>query len=252
MFLRTFVSSIRKDTNMKTIFHRAKERGFNNLGWLKSYHSFSFSQFYDPQKMNFGLLRVLNDDAVSAGMGFGAHPHDNMEIVSIPLSGELKHKDSTGRDEVIKTHDVQIMSAGSGITHSEFNNSREKEVKFLQIWVFPNEKNIEPRYEQKTFLPEDRENRLSTVVSPNKEEGGVWINQDAWFSLGNFDENKTISYDLKKEGNGVYVFVLSGEVEVDGNTLGERDAIGIWETNKIDVKTNTYTELLLIEVPMNF
>ncbi|POY37153.1 hypothetical protein C3K47_08840 [Solitalea longa] len=237
---------------MKTVIHRANERGYNNLGWLKSYHSFSFGSFYDPAKVNFGLLRVLNDDTVAPGLGFGTHPHDNMEIVSIPLSGELRHQDSTGREEVIKTHDVQIMSAGSGIAHSEYNNSRDKEVKFLQVWVFPKERDIEPRYAQKTFLPIDRENKFSVVVSPNPEEGGVLINQDAWFSLGNFDENKTFSYNLNKPGNGIYVFVLSGNIEVEGVDLFERDAIGISDVGTINVKTNSFAELLIIEVPMDF
>ncbi|UKJ07805.1 pirin family protein [Solitalea lacus] len=236
---------------MKTIIHRANERGYNNIGWLKSYHSFSFASYYDPEKIHFGLLRVLNDDTVAPGMGFGTHPHDNMEIVSIPLSGELRHKDSTGREEVIKTNDVQIMSGGSGIAHSEYNNSREHEVKFLQVWVFPKERDIEPRYEQKTFFPEDRDNKFSVVVSPNREEGGVWINQDAFFSLGNFDAGETIEYSIKNKGNGVYVFVLNGEVEIATETLGTRDAIGINDVDTIIVKTNSKTELLLIDVPMN-
>ncbi|MCO4294367.1 pirin family protein [Solitalea sp. MAHUQ-68] len=237
---------------MKTVIHRANERGFNNLGWLKSYHSFSFGSFYDPAKMNFGLLRVLNDDTVAPGLGFGTHPHDNMEIVSIPLSGELLHKDSTGREEVIKTHDVQIMSAGSGIAHSEYNNSRDKEVKFLQIWVFPKERDIEPRYEQKTFLPADRENKFSVVASPDNVNGGVSINQDAWFSLGNFDENQSVDYTLNKPDNGVYVFVLSGNVVVEGVELFERDGLGIYDVKTINVKTNSFSELLIIEVPMDF
>jgi redox-sensitive bicupin YhaK (pirin superfamily) len=200
--------------------------------------------------MNFGLLRVLNDDTVSQGMGFGEHAHDNMEIVSIPLSGELAHKDSTGRNEIIRTNDVQIMSAGSGIRHSEFNHSREKEVKFLQIWVFPKKRDIEPLYEQKTFSPADRENKLFTIVSPTGENGSVTINQDAWFSLGNFNKETSFIYSINKKGNGAYIFVLNGEAEVDNSVLGNRDAIGIWETDKLTIKVKPSTELLILDVPM--
>lgn len=234
---------------MKTILHRANERGHANHGWLDSYHSFSFAGFYDPNKIHFGALRVLNDDTVKGGNGFGKHPHDNMEIVSIPLSGDLKHEDSTGRKEVIRQYDVQIMSAGSGIVHSEMNANADKEVKFLQIWVFPKERNITPRYEQKTFRPEDRKNRLQTVVAP---EGGeaVTINQDAWFSLGNLEQGVTTEYTLRQPGNGVYAFVIEGEVEVAGTRLNKRDAAGVWDTGRFEIKAGTNAELLLIEVPM--
>ena len=177
---------------MNNVLHLAATRGHANFGWLDSYHSFSFGHYYDPERVHFGALRVLNDDTVSAGMGFGKHPHDNMEIVSIPLSGDLHHKDSTGRDEIIREHDVQIMSAGSGIAHSEMNATRDKAVKFLQIWVMPKEQNIEPRYEQKSFKPENRVNQLLTVVAPDNEDA-VWINQDAWFSLGNFTKDFSTS-----------------------------------------------------------
>ncbi len=234
---------------MKTILHKANERGHANHGWLDSYHSFSFAGFYDPEKIHFGALRVLNDDTVKGGNGFGKHPHDNMEIVSIPLNGDLKHEDTTGRKEVIRQNDVQIMSAGSGIAHSEFNANTDKEVKFLQIWVFPKEKNIAPRYEQKTFKPEERQNKLQTVVAPNSGEA-VYINQDAWFSLGNFDQGFATGYTLNKAGNGVYAFVLEGEVSINGNKLNKRDALGVWETSSIDIKAETKAELLLIEVPM--
>ncbi len=234
---------------MKTILHKANERGHANHGWLDSYHSFSFAGFYDPEKIHFGALRVLNDDSVKGGYGFGKHPHDNMEIVSIPLSGDLKHEDSTGRKEVIRQNDVQIMSAGSGIAHSEFNANTDKDVKFLQIWVFPKEKNIAPRYEQKTFKPEDRQNKLQTVVAPNDGEA-VYIHQDAWFSLGNFEKGFATGYTFNKDGNGVYAFVLEGEISINGNKLNKRDALGVWETNSIDIKAETKAELLLIEVPM--
>ncbi len=235
---------------MKTILHKSNERGTANLGWLKSYHSFSFSRYYDPNKMSFGLLRVLNDDTVSAGMGFGTHSHDNMEIISIPLEGELRHNDSTGREAVIKTHDVQIMSAGSGIAHSEMNNSRVNEVKFLQLWIIPKEVNITPRYEQKTYLPVDREQQFKLIVSP---EGGdaLWINQDAYISIGRFKKDTKEQYTIRKTGNGVYFFVLNGEIEIANNKLTDRDAIGIYNTSSFEFTTKTDSEILIIEVPMN-
>jgi len=234
---------------MKTILHKAANRGHANHGWLDSYHSFSFAHFYDPTKVHFGALRVLNDDTVKAGYGFSKHPHDNMEIVSIPLSGDLEHKDSTGRHEIIKQNDVQIMSAGSGIAHSEMNANKDKEVKFLQVWVFPKEQNITPRYEQKTFKPEDRNNKIKTVVAPDDIDA-VWINQDAWFSLGKMDKDFTTTYSIKNNGNGVYAFVLEGEVTINGEKLGKRDALGVWDTDKIDITANTNAEILLIDVPM--
>lgn len=234
---------------MQTILHKAGERGHANHGWLDSYHSFSFANFYNPDKVHFGVLRVLNDDTVKGGYGFGKHPHDNMEIVSIPLSGDLKHEDSTGRNEVIRQHDVQIMSAGSGIAHSEMNANADKEVKFLQIWVFPKEQNIAPRYEQKTFSPEARKNKLQVVVAPDNKEA-VYIHQDAWFSLGNLDEGFETEYKIHKPGNGVYAFVLEGEITVNGINLGRRDAAGIWDTDVLKLQSGTKAELLLIEVPM--
>lgn len=234
---------------MKTILHTADSRGHAQFGWLNSYHSFSFGHYYNPERVHFGALRVLNDDTVAPGMGFSKHPHDNMEIVSIPMYGDLHHKDSTGRDEIIREHDVQIMSAGSGIAHSEMNANRDKEVKFLQIWVFPKEKNITPRYEQKNFRPEDRQNQLLTVVAPN-DENAVHINQDAWFSLGAFDAGKTVNYDLHKKGNGVYVFVLDGKLTINGQALGKRDALGISEADSFSIEATDKSSFLLIEVPM--
>jgi redox-sensitive bicupin YhaK (pirin superfamily) len=200
--------------------------------------------------MHFGALRVLNDDTVAAGMGFGKHPHDNMEIVSIPLLGNLQHQDSTGRNEIIRAHDVQIMSAGSGIAHSEMNASKTEEVKFLQIWVFPKLKNIAPRYEQKSFLPENRLNQILTVVAPD-DSNAVFINQDAWFSLGSFSKDLSIEYPIKKTGNGVYVFVLSGSVTVNGELLENRDGLGVSETEVLTIVANTESELLLIDIPMD-
>ena len=236
---------------MKKTLHLSKDRGHANHGWLDSYHSFSFAGYYNPSKIHFGALRVLNDDRVAPGMGFGTHPHDNMEIVSIPLSGDLHHKDSTGRDKIIKQGDVQIMSAGSGIEHSEQNANRDKEVQFLQIWVFPKEKNIEPRYEQKSFAKEDRFNKWQTVVSPH-DPSALWINQDAWFSLGVFQKEKQANYTLHQTNSGVYVFVINGEITLDGHTLRSRDAMGIWETETINVTAESDAELLLIEIPMQF
>jgi hypothetical protein len=236
---------------MKTVVHKSESRGFADHGWLKSHHSFSFAGYYNPERVHFGALRVLNDDQVAAGMGFGTHPHDNMEIVSIPLFGDLEHKDSTGRHKVIRQGDVQIMSAGSGISHSEYNHSREEEVHFLQIWVFPKEKNIEPRYEQKTFHAEDRMNRFQTVVSPD-EGDALRINQDAYFSLANLDAGTTLHYPIKTAGNGVYLFVLNGDLQVAGESLSTRDAVGITETESVEVKAKSYAEVLAIEVPMQF
>jgi quercetin 2,3-dioxygenase len=238
---------------MKTILHKANERGHANHGWLDSYHSFSFAGFHDPAKIHFGALRVLNDDTVSGGMGFGTHPHDNMEIVSIPLSGDLAHKDSMGNEAIIRKGEVQIMSAGTGIYHSEKNKNHGEAVKFLQIWVFPKLRNIEPRYDQKVFQESDRKNKFQTVVSPfDSNDGGVGINQDAWFSLGNFEKDSEISYQIKHDGNGVYAFVLEGEIEINGQKLGRRDALGISETTILQIKATNAAEILLIDVPMSF
>jgi len=234
---------------MKSIFHKSEERGHANHGWLDSYHSFSFAGYYNQTRIHFGALRVLNDDTVAPGYGFGKHPHDNMEIVSIPLSGDLHHQDSTGRDRIIRQGDVQIMSAGTGITHSEKNASTEKEVKFLQIWIFPKEKNIEPRYDQKSFPSEQRINKWQTVVAPNDQEA-VWINQDAWFSLGDFTADSSIDYATHKPGNGVYAFVIRGKIDLNGNILNTRDAMGVWETDVLNIKAMGPSEILLIEVPM--
>ena len=236
---------------MKTVVHKSDSRGYANHGWLKSRHTFSFANYHNPERVHFGALRVLNDDEVAEGMGFGTHPHENMEIVSIPLQGDLEHKDSTGRHKVIRQGDVQIMSAGSGISHSEYNHNKDEEVHFLQIWVFPKEKNIEPRYEQKTYEVEDRMNKFQTVVSP---EGGdaLWINQDAFFSLANLDAGTKLNYDVKKPGNGVYFFVLNGDMEVAGEALTTRDAVGVSEADSFEVKAKSYAEVLAIEVPMEF
>lgn len=238
---------------MKAILHKADERGHANHGWLNSYHSFSFAGFHDPAKIHFGALRVLNDDTVSGGMGFGTHPHDNMEIISIPLSGDLEHKDSMGNTTVIKKGEVQIMSAGTGIYHSEKNKNHGEAVKFLQIWVFPKLRNIEPRYDQKVFSEADRKNKFQTVVSPlDSTEGGVGINQDAWFSLGNLEKDAETTYQIKQEGNGVYAFILEGEIEINGQKLARRYGLGISEADILTIKASSNAEVLLMDIPMKF
>ena len=236
---------------MNTVLHKAETRGKANHGWLNSHHTFSFANYHNPERMNFGVLRVLNDDIVQAAMGFGTHPHDNMEIISIPLEGDLEHKDSMGNVTVIKEGDVQIMSAGTGVTHSEKNKNNDKEVKFLQIWVFPKEKNISPRYDQISIREIAKENKFYQVVSPNQDDQGVWINQDAWFHIGNFTKGNSDQYEIKKEGNGVYAFILEGEVEIDGEKLSKRDGMGIWNTKSINVKATEKARVLLMEVPMS-
>lgn len=236
---------------MNVTIHKANTRGYADHGWLKTNHTFSFASYYDENRMNFGMLRVLNDDIVEGGMGFGKHPHNNMEIVSIPLSGALEHKDSMGHIEVIKEGEVQIMSAGTGVLHSEYNHSKTDEVNFLQIWVLPKERNIKPRYEQKNINNADAKNKFLTIVSPDeKDDNAVWINQDAYFSITRSDASTEISYDIKQKGNGVYIFVIEGDVTIDGNNLGRRDGIGIEEAEKVRIKSNSDSSLLAIEIPM--
>ena len=235
---------------MNTIIHKAETRGHANHGWLNSHHTFSFANYHNPERMHFGVLRVLNDDTVAAGMGFGTHPHDNMEIISIPLEGDLEHKDSMGNVAVIKEGDVQVLSAGTGITHSEYNKNKDKEVKFLQIWVFPKERNLKPRYDQISIRDISKDNQFYQVLSPNKDDQGVWINQDAWFHIGKFEKGKSDEYTIKKKGNGVYAFILEGEVEIDGQKLSKRDGMGIWDTESISVNATSNARVLLMEVPM--
>jgi redox-sensitive bicupin YhaK (pirin superfamily) len=234
-----------------TILHKADTRGHANHGWLDSHHSFSFASYYNPDRMHFGVLRVLNDDRVDAGMGFGTHPHDNMEIISIPLEGDLEHKDSMGNTAVIKHGDIQVLSAGTGIKHSEYNRNKDKQTKFLQIWLFPNKKNVTPRYDQMTLNLEDRHNNLQQILSPNPDDAGVWIHQDAWFHLGKFDKDFKTTYAFKKSGNGVYAFVLNGDFTINGIALNTRDGLGIWDTDSISLQANSQdAEVLLMEVPM--
>lgn len=236
---------------MKKILHKANTRGHANHGWLDSWHSFSFGGYYNPERIHFGALRVLNDDTVAGGMGFGTHPHDNMEIISIPTEGDLEHKDSMGNTQVIKQGDVQAMSAGTGIEHGEKNKNHTKPVKFFQVWIFPDKKNVTPRYDQKSFANADKHNKLLTVVSPvGTADGGVQIHQDAWFSLGKLDKNTELSYPLRKKGNGVYGFIIDGDATINEEKLNRRDGIGITETDSITVKADTDAEILLMEVPM--
>ena len=240
-----------QEITMKTILHKASTRGHANHGWLDTYHTFSFASYYDPDRMNFGVLRVLNDDTVAPGMGFGKHPHDNMEIISIPLEGDLEHKDSMGNVAVIRQGDVQVMSAGTGIYHSEYNRNKDQEVRFLQIWVFPNRKGVEPRYDQISIREIEKDNAFFQILSPNANDAGVWIHQDAWFSLGKFTEDVKTEYQLKNPDNGVYFFVLEGKFTIGGRELLKRDGLGVWDTGTVPVEASGDSRVLLMEVPMN-
>ncbi len=231
---------------MKTLFHSADSRGHANHGWLDSYHSFSFANYQNSERTNFGVLRVLNDDSVQGGMGFGTHPHRDMEIISIPLEGALEHKDSTGTTGVIRKGEIQVMSAGTGVQHSEYNHHPDKTVKFLQIWVFPRELDVEPRGEQMNILSNEIRNDFQQIVSPNKEDEGVWIHQDAGFSLAKFDKE----YKIHKKGNGVYAFVLEGSAKIAGQILNRRDGFGVWEVEQLEVEATENAEILLMEIPM--
>jgi redox-sensitive bicupin YhaK (pirin superfamily) len=237
---------------MKSIFHPHHQRGHANHGWLNSHHSFSFANYYDPSKMHFGALRVLNDDEVAPGMGFGTHPHDNMEIISIPLEGTLAHKDSMGNASNIESGEIQIMSAGTGIQHSEFNASKTHAVKFLQIWIFPNVKDAIPRYEQQR-IPSNEGGSLVQIASPSPEDQGIWMHQNAWLHLGSFMNGGTFSYTMKGKNHGVYAFVLKGSFEMEGLSLGQRDAAGFWETTEITATAcSDESQILLLEVPMTW
>ena len=234
-----------------SVLHKADSRGKADHGWLVSNHTFSFANYHNPERMHFGVLRVLNDDKVEAGRGFGTHPHDNMEIISIPLEGDLEHKDSMGNSAIIRSGDIQVMSAGTGIMHSEFNKNNDSLVKFLQIWVYPNRRNVTPRYDQITLDKTKSQNRFQQILSPNADDEGVWIHQDAWFHLGNFENNTETHYQIKKKGNGVYAFILKGSAEIEGQKLETRDGFGVWEISGLNIKsTSENTEILLMEVPM--
>jgi len=236
--------------NMKTVLHKAETRGRAEHGWLESRHTFSFADYHDSERMGFGVLRVINDDIVAPRRGFGTHSHANMEIISIPLSGSLRHQDSMGNTQVIRQGEVQIMSAGTGVSHSEYNASDSDPVNFLQIWVVPKQPDITPRYGQQEFPAEKREDRFQTVAAPDSDDEAVWINQDAWISLGNFSAERRGIYHRHSTGNGVYVFVLEGGAEVAGERLGRRDGIGITEAERIEIAAATDCELLVIEVPL--
>ena len=235
---------------MNTVLHKANTRGSADHGWLKVNHTFSFANYHNPERMHFGVLRVLNDDSFSGGKGFSTHPHDNMEIITIPLQGDLEHKDNMGNGTIIKSGDVQVMSAGTGITHSEFNASQEFDVKVLQIWLFPNKKNVTPRYDQQAIRDLEVQNEFSQILSPNEADQGVWIHQNAWFSVGAFSEKKSTEYTLNAENNGVYAFIIEGEATIEGQKLEKRDGFGIWDTASISITVEKDSRILLMEVPM--
>ena len=233
-----------------TVLHKANTRGNANHGWLNAFHSFSFGSWYNPERVQFGALRVLNDDTIAGGMGFGTHPHDNMEIITIPLEGDLAHKDSMGNSAVIKTGDIQVMSAGTGVEHSEFNPNADLQTKLFQIWLFPKYRDVAPRYQQITLDKSLQKNNFAQILSPNQDDAGVWIHQDAWFYLSDFDAGFSKKLVLKKAGNGFYIMTIEGVIEVNGEKLEKRDALGIWNTNEIDVKATTNARFLVMEIPM--
>jgi redox-sensitive bicupin YhaK (pirin superfamily) len=236
---------------MKTIFYPENKRGKNDIGWLKANFSFSFGPYYNPELMSFGALRVLNDDIIAGGRGFGLHPHDNMEIVTIPLEGGLEHQDNMGNKGVINAGDVQVMSAGTGVYHSEYNASATDAAKTLQIWLFPKERNVTPRYDQKSFKGEFVANKLTTLVSPDREEGNLWLHQDATFSMGVFDAGQPLNYTMKTAGNGAYVFLLDGRAKINGTQLNKRDAMGVYDASSFTIETEEQSRYLIIDVPMS-
>ncbi len=240
----------KEEKTMNTILHKAETRGHANHGWLDSRHTFSFANYYNPQRMHFGVLRVLNDDTVAKGRGFSTHPHDNMEIISIPLQGDLEHKDSMGNIAVIKSGDIQVMSAGTGVFHSEYNKNKDEEVKFLQIWMFPNKKQVTPRYDQITLDESKMRNQFQQILSPSADDEGVWVHQNAWFHMGNLDKGVSKTYRFKDSTNGVYAFILEGDATIEGQPLGKRDGFGVWNTDQIDITADTEARILLMEVPM--
>ena len=236
---------------MNSVLHKANTRGNANHGWLKANHSFSFANYYNPERMHFGVLRVLNDDTIAPGRGFGTHPHDNMEIITIPLEGDLKHEDNMGNGTVIKNGDIQVMSAGTGITHSEFNANNNSEVKLLQIWLFPNKKNVEPRYDQIEIKSISKTNEFNQILSPFKDDQGVWIHQNAWFQLGSFDKSTAIDYNIKKETNGLYIFMIEGQAKINEQDLYLRDGYGLWNTEEVKIQAEKGSKILMMDVPMS-
>lgn len=235
---------------MKTVLHSSQSRGHADRGWLNAYHTFSFADYYDPARVHFGALRVLNDDTIAGGHGFPTHPHDNMEIITIPLAGALAHRDSMGHAGVIGQGEVQVMSAGTGLTHSEANARPDETLQLLQIWLFPKTKNVAPRYQQIALQTENLHNHWLQIVSPLEGDAGAWIHQDAWFHLGHFDAGQETVYALKNEANGLYVFVIEGQVEVGGQTLARRDGLAITQAASVEFRISQNSEILLMEVPL--
>ena len=237
---------------MNTILHKASQRGFADHGWLKSSHSFSFANYFDNEKVHFGKLRVLNDDLIAPARGFDLHPHQDMEIITIPLSGALRHTDNMDNEEIISTGEVQVMSAGSGIFHSEFNASKTDDLSLFQIWIFTNKKGLKPRYDQKMFDETERVGKWQLLVSPNGQSNSLSINQSAYISIIEFSEENKIDYQLKEQGNGVYFMLIEGEVEINGNKLQKRDAIGVWNfLDSVEINFIGKSKLMAVEVPMN-
>jgi quercetin 2,3-dioxygenase len=238
---------------MKTIIHKSETRGHASHGWLEANHSFSFGGYHHPERNHFGALRVLNDDKIAPSMGFGKHPHNNMEIITIPLEGILQHKDSMGNVSQIKAGEVQVMSAGTGIYHSEHNKSQTEDLKLLQIWIIPNQRNVVPRYGEMEYDLSSNLNQLIQIVSPNETDEGLWIHQNAWFHLGQFDNDFSFIYSLKDKKNGVYLFVIEGSFDLDSIELHKRDGLAISETDELKIKsTSNQSKILLIEVPLSF
>ena len=235
---------------MKTVLHKANTRGHANHGWLDSHHTFSFANYYDPERVHFGALRVLNDDVVQGGRGFGMHPHDNMEIISIPLQGDLEHKDSMGNAAVIKQGDVQVMSAGTGVFHSEYNKNQQEEVKFLQIWMLPNKRDVTPRYDQITLETDKAQNQLQQILSPDPNDEGVWVHQHAWFHIGELEKGTELIYELRRQTNGIYAFILEGAARIEDHDLNKRDGLGVWDTEKVKIRALEDLRVLLMDVPM--
>ena len=236
---------------MKTKLHKSETRGHANHGWLNTHHTFSFANYYNPERVHFGALRVLNDDCIAGGEGFGKHPHDNMEIITIPLKGAVEHQDSMGNRGIIKAGEIQVMSAGTGIFHSEYNPNKDQELELLQIWVFPNKRNVTPRYDQQSLGDLEKVNEFYQILSPNPADQGVWIHQQAWFNLGDLSAGWEGSYKLNNPQSGVYVFVIEGEATVAGNELNRRDGLGVSETQEIKISVKSDSKILIMEVPMN-
>lgn len=235
---------------MKILYHPADSRGRATHGWLQSQHTFSFADYYDPNRMGFGALRVINDDTIAGSMGFGMHPHRDMEIITLPLIGKLEHQDSMGNQGVIEQDDIQVMSAGTGIRHSEINADSNEPVSLLQIWVIPNQQHVTPRYQQLPLKPLLKPNQFNQILSPNADDNGVWIHQNAWFNLGEFETGQTAHYSLNRRDNGVYVVVISGKVRINGQTLSARDGLGVWEVDSLAMEVLENAKVLLMEVPM--